>query len=82
MELKEDGLHELDIALPVLNEDTFHEIFVPPVELSGDMWPELHGRPSSVSCCDPSVNQKTLGYTETFRSIQLSHGDGERVGIC
>lgn len=56
VELKEDGLHELDIALPELNEDTFHEMFVSPVELSGDMWPELHGRPSSVSCCDPSVN--------------------------
>lgn len=43
-ELQDDGLYELDIALPELNEDTFHEMFVPPLELSGDMWPELDGR--------------------------------------
>lgn len=36
-ELQEDSLYELDIALPELNEDTCHEMFVPPLELSGDM---------------------------------------------
>lgn len=41
VELKEDGLNELSIALPELSEDVFHEMFVPPIELSGNMWPEL-----------------------------------------
>lgn len=49
VELKGEGVHEMDCAPLELTEDTLHEMHVQPPELTGNMWPELEERSSKVS---------------------------------